>query len=128
MLVAFSAAGGEGSLPLRGAPAFLSYKPGRDLDLRKMAILFIFPFGPNPAGQKRAQRRLRQICLRHAMQNCPTIAPAKSTNWSKHKQDVIEWQIIGPKHGPPGETWPSMGGARPKKKPLDATGWGRGRR
>ena len=83
----------RGLATARGASAFLSYKP-RDV-APKMAI---FHLSIRPISRAKGHSADAQIAYdtRCKLTNERT---GEKHDWSKHKQDVIEWQIIGPKHG-----------------------------
>ena len=75
----------------RGPPAFLSYKP-RDVALN----MAIFHLSIRPISRAKGHSADAQIAYdtRCKLTNERT---GEKHDWSKHKQDVIEWQIIGPK-------------------------------
>jgi hypothetical protein len=76
------------------APVFLSYKQ-KDVAL-KMAIfhLSIRPISRAKGHSADAQIAYDTRCKLTNSRN------GERHDWSKHKQDVIEWQIIGPKMAP----------------------------
>jgi len=69
----------------RRAPAFLFYKP-KDVAL-KMAI---FHLSIRPISRAKGHSADDTRCKLTNSRN------GERHDWSKHKQDVIEWQIIGP--------------------------------
>ena len=85
----------RGLATARRAPAFLSYKP-RDVAPKDGDLSSLHP--PDQPGQ-RTQRRCADR-VRYALQIDQRVARGEKHDWSKHKQDVIEWQIIGPKMTP----------------------------
>ena len=85
-----SAVGGEGSLPLPGHLPFLPKSQGTSL--LKMAI---FHLSIRPISRAKGHNAVAQIAYdtRSKLNNERT---GETLDWSKHKQDVIQWQIIGP--------------------------------
>ena len=84
----------RGLATARRAPAFLSYKPGNVA--LKMAI---FHLSIRPISRAKGHSAVAQIAYdtRCKLTNERT---GEKLDWSKHKQDVIQWQIIGPNMQP----------------------------
>jgi MobA/MobL family len=80
----------RGLATARRAPAFLSYKPG--CVAPKMAI---FHLSIRPISRAKGHSAVAQIAYdtRCKLTNDRT---GEKLDWSKHKQDLIQWQIIGP--------------------------------
>lgn len=78
----------------RRAPSLLSYRPGHVA--RNMAI---FHLSIRPISRAKGHSAVAQVAYdtRCKLANSRN---GEKHGWSKHKQDVIEWQIIGPKMAP----------------------------
>ncbi len=85
---------GQGPLPrVRNLSFFLT---SQDTSLLKMAI-FHLSIGPISRAKKRSAVAQIAYDMRCKLTNERT---GEKLDWSKHKQDVIQWQIIGPKIAP----------------------------
>jgi hypothetical protein len=84
----------SGLATARGAPAFLSYRPGGVA--HNMAI---FHLSIRPISRAKGHSAVAQVAYdtRCKLTNSRN---GEKHDWSKQKQDVIEWQIIGPKIAP----------------------------
>ena len=78
----------------RRAPFLLSYRLG-DV-ARNMAI---FHLSIRPISRAKGHSAVGQIAY-DTRCNLTNSRSGEKHDWSKHKQDVIEWQIIGPKMAP----------------------------